>query len=78
MRWRRLLAGVREVLHSAIDAGGTTLNDFRDEDGNLGYFAVELEVYGRDGEACSTCGGSIRRIELGGRSTFYCPRCQRI
>lgn len=77
-RWQRLLASVRHVLHAAIDAGGTTLNDFRDEDGNLGYFAVDLEVYGREGEPCRECSRLIRKVDLGGRSTFYCPRCQRI
>jgi formamidopyrimidine-DNA glycosylase len=77
-RWRRLLEAVRHVLEAAIAAGGTTLRDFRDEEGNLGYFATELAVYGREGEPCAECHRALRRIVLDGRSTFYCARCQRV
>lgn len=76
-RWERLAGAVRAVLEAAIDEGGTTLNDFSDGDGNPGYFQVSLSVYGREGEPCSRCGAAVRRAVLAGRSTFYCPRCQR-
>lgn len=75
--WRRLAEAVRGTLERAIEQGGTTLNDFTDGDGNEGYFQVSLEVYGREGESCNGCGAVIRRIVQAGRSTYYCPRCQR-
>jgi formamidopyrimidine-DNA glycosylase len=73
----RLLAAVRRVLLHAIESGGTTLNDFADAVGEPGYFAVSLAVYDREGERCLRCGGSVRRIVQGNRSTYFCPRCQR-
>lgn len=76
-RWERLAAVVVEVLSQAIDQGGTTLNDFADGEGKGGYFQVSLSAYGRVGEPCLACGTPIRRIVQGGRSTFYCHRCQR-
>lgn len=76
-RWQRLAEAIVAVLESAIEQGGTTLNDFADGAGNPGYFQVALSVYGREGEQCGRCRGSVRRIVLGGRSTFYCGGCQR-
>lgn len=76
-RWARLHAAVREVLFQAVHEGGTTLQDFRDADGQYGAFQHRLHVYGRAGEACDRCGRGIRRIVQAGRSTFYCPGCQR-
>ena len=76
-RWGRLAAAVRAVLRDAIEEGGTTLNDFTDGEGNAGYFQVSLAVYGREAEPCRRCGRPIRRVVQGGRSTFYCPGCQR-
>lgn len=76
-RWQRLAEAVQSVLSRAIEQGGTTLNDFEDAAGQAGYFQVSLEVYGRDGEVCARCGGTIRRLVQAGRSTFYCPGCQR-
>lgn len=78
-RWDRLRRACVQVLGDAIRQGGTTLNDFRDAAGDPGYFAVHLAVYGRSGRACprAGCDGTIRRIVQAGRSTFYCPRCQR-
>ena len=75
-RWGDLAREVRETLGDAIDAGGTTLNDFADGEGRNGYFQVSLSVYGREGEPCPRCGRAVRRIVQGGRSTFYCPGCQ--
>ncbi len=77
VRWQRVHAAVRDTLHRALTAGGTTLNDFRDADGREGEFQVELRVYGREGERCPRCPGTVRRIVQSGRSTFYCGRCQR-
>jgi formamidopyrimidine-DNA glycosylase len=76
-RYGRLAAAIREVLTRSIQQGGTTLKDFVREDGAPGYFARSLRVYGRQGEPCQTCGGSIRQRRIGQRSSFFCPRCQR-
>jgi len=76
-RWERLATAVRAVLARAITQGGTTLNDFVDGEGNPGYFQVALAVYDREGEPCPRCGGTVRRVVQGGRSTYFCPRCQR-
>lgn len=75
--WQRLTKAVRMTLRQAIGEGGTTLNDFADGEGRSGYFQVSLAVYGRQGGACLRCGRPIRRIVMSGRSTFYCPGCQR-
>ena len=60
-----------------LSRGGTTLRDFLHEDGKPGYFKQSLRVYDREGEPCRVCGGPVRRAVQGGRSTFYCPQCQR-
>lgn len=76
-RWERLAETAMAVLRQAIAQGGTTLSDFSDGEGNSGYFQVSLSVYGREGEPCPACGAPVRRIVQAGRSTFYCPRCQK-
>ena len=78
-RLERLADGVRSVLNDAIKAGGSTLRDFRDAEGGLGYFQHSFDVYDREGEPCHTegCTGTIRRIVQSGRSSFYCPVCQK-
>ncbi len=70
---------IRDVLAEAIDAGGSSLRDYRQTDGELGYFQHAFNVYGREGEPCNTpgCRSSIIRIVQSGRSSFYCPTCQR-
>lgn len=73
----RLATEIREVLADAIAAGGTTISDYRQVDGKEGYFARELAVYGREGEPCRSCATSIRKLVIAGRSTFYCPSCQK-
>lgn len=75
----QLVDAIKAVLQEAIAAGGSSLRDHRQTDGALGYFQHTFRVYDREGKACSRtgCGGTIRRIVQGGRSTFYCPRCQR-
>lgn len=75
-RLKRLVPAIEQVLDEAIAAGGSTLRDFTSPDGELGYFSKTFQVYDREGKSCG-CGGTVRRIVQGGRSTFYCPRCQR-
>ena len=72
-----LTAAIKQVLQRSITQGGTTLRDFVNSDGNPGYFAQSLKVYGREGEPCRTCGETIKQTVLGQRSTFYCSQCQR-
>lgn len=78
-RLERLALAVREVLAEAIEAGGSTLRDFANVEGDLGYFQHRFRVYGREGEPCVAegCQGVVKRIVQAGRSTFYCPQCQR-
>jgi len=75
----RLVEAVKTVLVEAVEAGGSTLRDYRSADGALGYFQHSFRVYGREGEPCPDpkCSGVIERIVQGGRSTFFCPKCQR-
>jgi formamidopyrimidine-DNA glycosylase len=75
----RLAAAIREVLEDAVAAGGSTLRDHRQTDGALGYFQHSFQVYGKEGAPCRRprCAGTILRITQSGRSTFYCPGCQR-
>lgn len=70
---------IREVLAEAIEAGGSSLRDYRQADGELGYFQHTFRVYGREGEACRTpgCTGIVARLVQSGRSSFFCPACQR-
>jgi formamidopyrimidine-DNA glycosylase len=70
---------IREVLSEAIEAGGSSLRDFRQADGELGYFQHNFKAYGREGETCTRpgCEGQIERIVQAGRSTFFCTNCQR-
>jgi len=74
----RLVPAIREVLEQAIGDGGSTLRDYARPDGELGYFATRFAVYGREGRACARAdGGTIRRIVQGGRSSWFCPKCQK-
>jgi formamidopyrimidine-DNA glycosylase len=76
LRLARLVEAIEAVLLAAIEAGGSTLRDYARPDGELGYFSKQFLVYGREGERCA-CGGLVRRQVDSGRSTFFCPRCQR-
>ncbi len=76
-RCERLVAAVKQVLAAAIEQGGTTLRDFQREDGKPGYFAQQLQVYGRGGAPCVACGRPLKETRIGQRSTVYCGRCQR-
>ncbi|MBV9199355.1 MAG: bifunctional DNA-formamidopyrimidine glycosylase/DNA-(apurinic or apyrimidinic site) lyase [Alphaproteobacteria bacterium] len=75
----RLVAGIRAVLAEAIEAGGSSLRDYVQADGELGYFQHRWAVYGHEGDPCPgcDCGGTVRRILQSGRSTFFCPKRQR-
>ena len=76
---KALVASIKAVLEQAIKAGGSSLRDYARADGRLGRFQHRFKVYRREGKPCSRkgCGGTVRRIVQGGRSTFYCPTCQR-
>jgi formamidopyrimidine-DNA glycosylase len=76
-RWGRLLKETRRILRAAIAKGGTTVSDYLNAQGETGLFQFELQVYGREGEPCPRCGGAVFRLPQGGRSTFFCRRCQR-
>jgi formamidopyrimidine-DNA glycosylase len=75
-RYQRLADSIRQVLAAAIAEGGTSLRDFVQENGNPGYFAQQLRVYGREGAPCLGCGQPVRQRRIGQRSSFFCPRCQ--
>ena len=75
-RLERLVVAIRAVLEEAIAAGGSSLRDFAHPSGELGYFSKQFKVYGREGEPCG-CGGLVKRRVDGGRSTFWCPACQK-
>lgn len=72
-----LADAIPTVLEEAIRAGGSTLKDFAAPDGELGYFSKQFDVYDREGEACTQGEGKVKRIVQGGRSTFFCPSCQK-
>ncbi|WP_425991998.1 bifunctional DNA-formamidopyrimidine glycosylase/DNA-(apurinic or apyrimidinic site) lyase [Brevundimonas sp. TWP2-3-2] len=78
-RLETLAAVIRDVLYDAIAAGGSTLKDFANAEGGQGYFQHRFDVYGREGKPCfgEGCTGVVKRVVQGGRSTFYCPSCQR-
>jgi formamidopyrimidine-DNA glycosylase len=76
-RAERLVPAIRAVLERAIAKGGSTLRDYVQASGELGYFQHEFAVYGREGEPCRQCGAAIKRIVQSGRSTFFCSACQR-
>jgi formamidopyrimidine-DNA glycosylase len=76
---RRLVGAIHTVLNQAIKAGGSSLRDHRQTSGELGYFQHSFQVYDREGEKCQTagCGGIVKRFTQNGRSTFWCPKCQK-
>ncbi len=79
VRAQRLVPAVKKILRQAIAAGGSTLRDYAQTDGALGYFQHKFAVYDRQGEACpnNDCSGTIKRLVQAGRSSWYCPDCQR-
>jgi formamidopyrimidine-DNA glycosylase len=76
-RCDRLATTIKEVLAQAIEAGGSTLRDFVNSEGEPGAFQLQYCVYGREGEPCKTCAAPIRLMRHSGRATFYCATCQR-
>ena len=74
---RRLFLSVREVLTEAIALGGSSISDYVDAEGEEGFFQLKHRVYGREGEPCLVCKTPIKRIVIGGRSSHYCPKCQK-
>jgi formamidopyrimidine-DNA glycosylase len=72
-----LTTAIKAVLREAVKAGGSSLRDHRQVTGELGYFQKRFAVYGREGEPCPDCKGTVKRIVQAGRSTFYCPKCQK-
>ncbi|MGF1835283.1 bifunctional DNA-formamidopyrimidine glycosylase/DNA-(apurinic or apyrimidinic site) lyase [Photobacterium sanguinicancri] len=72
-----LVAEIKSVLAFAIEQGGTTLKDFKNADGKPGYFAQELQVYGKGGQACPRCDHSLSEVKIGQRTTVYCSECQK-
>ena len=75
-RCGRLVSAIRATLTDAIAAGGSSIRDYVHSDGGAGCFQVDCAVYGRAGEPCRRCDGTVRQVRQGGRSTFYCPVCQ--
>jgi len=75
--WGRIVESSRHVLEKAIASGGTTISDFVNESGRSGYFQLELQAYGKQGRPCSCCSTPIVKKTMAGRSTFFCPKCQR-
>ena len=75
--WKKIVTGTRHVLEMAIASGGTTISDFVNASGKSGYFQLELQTYGRQGKSCKSCECVISKITMAGRSTFFCPECQK-
>lgn len=76
-RYRRLASAIRATLNASIAAGGSSVRDYVHSDGGAGCFQLSCAVYDRAGEACPSCGSAVRSVRQSGRSTFYCPHCQR-
>ncbi|KCZ49882.1 hypothetical protein HY17_01915 [Hyphomonas sp. CY54-11-8] len=76
-RAARLAPAINDVIAEAIEAGGSSISDFASASGELGYFQHRFAVYDREGQPCPACGTTIKRLVQSGRSTFYCPSCQR-
>ncbi|MBQ48543.1 MAG: DNA-formamidopyrimidine glycosylase [Zetaproteobacteria bacterium] len=75
-QFRNLSKAIKSTLRKAIKAGGTSFRDFKNPDGNPGYFRISLQVYGRKGENCSKCSTPIEEIKISNRATYFCPNCQ--
>lgn len=74
--WQELARHIKAVLLAAIEQGGSSIKDFKTADGNAGYFSMAFKVYGREGEACVSCGQPIQAIRLSNRATYFCGQCQ--
>ena len=76
--WRQLLTIIRKTLKHAIQCGGSTISDFVNASGDGGYFQMNFQIYGKNGEACVVCEETIQKTVLGGRASFFCPVCQKM
>ena len=76
-QFAKLLTSIKEVLREAIALGGSSISDYVDADGEEGFFQLQHRVYGREGEPCLVCKTPIKRIVIAGRSSHYCPKCQK-
>ena len=74
--WKRLLTVIRKTLKHAIQCGGSTISDFMNASGKGGYFQMNFQIYGKNKEKCIKCQETIQKITIGGRASFFCPRCQ--
>ncbi|KPL03127.1 MAG: hypothetical protein AMJ90_04000 [candidate division Zixibacteria bacterium SM23_73_2] len=74
----QLHSSIQKILKNAIKAGGSSIDDYLNIDGEMGLFQFQHKVYGREGEPCKVCGAKIKRIRISQRSSFYCPRCQKL
>jgi len=77
-QYEKLATAIKLTLKNAIAKGGTTLKDFMKSDGTPGYFSIELQVYGRQGQPCIRCDTTLKSTRIGQRSTVYCPSCQKV
>jgi formamidopyrimidine-DNA glycosylase len=75
--WQQLISSIREVLEQAIECGGSTISDYVNADQQSGYFQMNFQVYGREGQKCNTCGTKIVKRQIGGRASYHCLTCQR-
>jgi len=75
--WTKVVDSSRHILQKAIESGGTTISDFVNESGRSGYFQLELQTYGKQGRPCNCCSTPIIKKTMAGRSTFFCPKCQK-
>ncbi len=75
--WKKIAAVAARVLKKAVESRGTSVSDWQDLFASHGEYQHHLQVYGRKGKPCAKCGGDIRRIVIAGRSTFFCPKCQK-
>lgn len=73
----KIVANAKKILLASIDRGGTTISDFRHVDGSEGKFVLDLQIYGKDGQPCPVCGSTITSVRIGGRSSCFCPECQK-
>lgn len=75
--WKNLISCIRDVLNHAIECGGSTISDYVNASQESGYFQINFQVYGKEGQTCSKCNAIIQKVVLNGRASFYCPNCQK-
>jgi formamidopyrimidine-DNA glycosylase len=75
--WRHIITCIRQILNQAIECGGSTISDFVNVSNERGYFQMNFQVYGRKGQGCTRCSGQICKIQISGRASYFCPKCQK-